>query len=64
MDEILITFNFPFHKTVNKIGEKTVLIKMTGKEKSKFTVVLSCLANKTKLPLVIIFKRKYALIIQ
>jgi len=30
----------------------------TGHERSNFTVVLACLANGTKLPLVIIFKLK------
>ena len=42
---------------VNQKDEKTVLIKKTGQEKSRLTVVLSCLANWSKLPTVIIFKR-------
>lgn len=39
-------------------GTKTVLVKSTGHEKTKFTVVLSCLADGTKLKPMVIFKRK------
>ncbi|CAI2193436.1 12478_t:CDS:1, partial [Funneliformis geosporum] len=35
---------------------KTVLILSTEHERSNFTVVLSCMANESKLPPVIIFK--------
>ena len=36
--------------TVNKKGEKSVLIKSTGNEKSRITCMLCCLADGTKLP--------------
>ena len=41
---------------IEQHGTKTVSILSTGHERSNFTVVLACLANRTKLPLVIIFK--------
>ena len=46
------------HKTVNKKGANTVLIKSTGHEKSRYTVVLALMADGKKLPPMIIFKRK------
>ena len=39
-------------------GEKTILVKTTGHEKSRFTVVLACLANGVGLKPMVIFKRK------
>ncbi|CAG8817960.1 10961_t:CDS:2, partial [Dentiscutata erythropus] len=39
-------------------GNKTISIRTCGYEKSCFTVVLACLADGTKLPLMIIFKLK------
>ena len=39
-------------------GAKTVAVKTTGHEKTHFTVVLVCCADGTKLPCMIIFKRK------
>uniref|UniRef100_A0A8C8VPE3 HTH CENPB-type domain-containing protein n=1 Tax=Pelusios castaneus TaxID=367368 RepID=A0A8C8VPE3_9SAUR len=58
MDEMPMTFDLPCNQTVASIGEKTVFVRSTGNEKNHFTVVLSCLANGTKLRPVIIFKRK------
>ena len=58
MDETPMTFDLPSNRTVNAAGAKSVLVKTTGHEKSHFTVVLSCLADGSKLPPVIIFKRK------
>lgn len=58
MDETPMTFDLPGNRTVAGIGNKTVLIRTTGHEKTHFTVVLSCLADGTKLRPVIIFKRK------
>ena len=58
MDETPVWFDMPTSKTVNTKGEKTVLIKTTGHEKSRFTVVLACMADGTKLKPLIIFKRK------
>ncbi|CAM4685133.1 unnamed protein product [Lepidochelys kempii] len=58
MDETLMTFNLQSNRTVTGIGEKTVLIKTTGHEKIHFRMVLLCSANGSKLPPVVIFKRK------
>lgn len=58
MDETSVSFDLPANKTINQKGEKTVFIKTTGHEKTNFTVVLSCLADGSKLPPVIIFRRK------
>lgn len=58
MDETPVWFDMPSARTVNTRGEKTVSITTTGHEKSHFTVVLSCLADGTKLKPMIIFKRK------
>ena len=38
------------------VDRRTVLILTTGHEHSNFTVTFTCLANDTKLPLIIIFK--------
>ncbi|KAJ1166030.1 hypothetical protein NDU88_006440 [Pleurodeles waltl] len=58
MDETPMTFDLPSNRTVASLRNKTVLLRTTGNEKNHFTVVLSCLANGTKLRPVIIFKRK------
>ncbi|KAG8196096.1 hypothetical protein JTE90_007834 [Oedothorax gibbosus] len=58
MDETPMTFDIPINRTVNAKGDKTVLIKTTGHEKTHFTVVLTCMADGTKLKPVVIFKRK------
>ena len=44
--------------TVDKVGKKTILLKTTGHEKCRYTVVLACMADGTKLPPMLIFKRK------
>ena len=58
MDETPMTLDLPGNRTVHAKGEKTVLVKTTGHEKTHFTVVLSCMADGTKLKPLIIFKRK------
>ena len=58
MDETPVWFNMPTSKTVDSVGAKTVLLKTTGHEKTRFTVVLACLADGTKLKPMVIFKRK------
>jgi len=58
MDETPMTFDLPGNRTVNPIGEKTVMVKTTGHEKTHFTVVLSCMADGTRLKPLVIFKRK------
>ena len=51
-------FDLPGNRTMNQKGEKNVLVKTTGHEKTNFTVVLSCLADGNKLRAMIIFKHK------
>ena len=53
MDETPMNFNMPSSRTLNLKGEKTVMI---SNEKNRFTVVLACLADGSKL--MGIFKRK------
>ena len=55
MDETPTWFDMPSSKTVNKAGEKTVYVRTSGHEKVRFTTVLACLADGTKLkPMVIL----------
>ena len=58
MDETPMCFDMPSATTVNKTGAKEVFIRTTGNEKNHFTVVLACAADGTKLPPMVIFKRK------
>ena len=58
MDEVPLTFDIPSNKIVNVKGAKTIMIKTSGNEKTRYTVVLACCADGTKLPPLIIFKRK------
>ncbi|KAG8225841.1 hypothetical protein J437_LFUL004770 [Ladona fulva] len=58
MDEIPLTFDVPSNKTVDIKGAKTVMIKTSGYEKTRYTVVLACCADGSKLPPLLIFKRK------
>ena len=37
---------------------KTIMLKTSGNEKTRYTVVLACCADGTKLPPLLIFKRK------
>lgn len=58
MDETPMCFDMPSTRTINKKGDKTVMIRTTGHEKTHFTVVLTCTADGGKLPPMVIFKRK------
>ena len=58
MDETPVFFDMVVNKTVNQAGEKTIWVKTAGHEKQRFTVVLACIADGTKLPPMVIFKRK------
>ena len=53
-----MTFDIPQNLTVEKIGTKTIAIKTTGHEKSPMTVMLGCQSDGSKLPPMVIFKRK------
>jgi transposase len=58
MDETPMTFDLPSCTTVDETGTRTVSIRTTGHEKTNFTVVLTCMADGTKLPPIVIFKLK------
>uniref|UniRef100_A0A1A8I0R2 DDE-1 domain-containing protein n=1 Tax=Nothobranchius kuhntae TaxID=321403 RepID=A0A1A8I0R2_NOTKU len=58
MDEVLLTFDIPVNRTVEKMGTSTVSVWTTSHEKSCFTVVLACQADGQKLLPMVIFKRK------
>ncbi|XP_077109885.1 uncharacterized protein LOC143766246 isoform X2 [Ranitomeya variabilis] len=58
MNETLMTFDLPSNRTGSRLRNRTILPRTTENEKKHFTVVLSCLANGTKLRPVVIFKRK------
>ncbi|CAG8602270.1 6251_t:CDS:2, partial [Diversispora eburnea] len=56
MDETPLSFDISSNTTIEETNASTVSIRTTGHEKSNFTVVLSCMADSTKLPPLIIFK--------
>ena len=58
MDEVPLTFDIPFTRTVDKIKTNSINIRTTGHEKTSVTVVLACQADGQKLPSLVIFKRK------
>ena len=57
-DQTPLTFDLPINRTVDFVGNSSVTIKTTGSEKNRFTVMLACTADGTKLPPYVIFKRK------
>ena len=57
-DQTPMTFDLPSDYTVDRLGSKSVSIKTTGNEKNRFTIMLACMADGTKLPPYIVFKRK------
>jgi len=57
-DQTPLTFDMPANSTVDSNREKTVSIMTTGHEKDRFTVMLPCLGNGTKLPPYVVFKWK------
>jgi len=58
MDEVPLTFDVPSNKIVDVKGARTIRIKTSGNEKTCYSVVIACCADGTKLPLLLIFKRK------
>lgn len=56
MDETPLWFDLPQNRTFDFKGVKQVRCKTTGKEKLRYTVVLSAMADGTKLKPMIIFK--------
>uniref|UniRef100_A0A3Q3FBL7 HTH CENPB-type domain-containing protein n=1 Tax=Labrus bergylta TaxID=56723 RepID=A0A3Q3FBL7_9LABR len=57
-DQTPVYFDMPTSVTVNKKGEKSVLVRSTGNERSRVTVMLTCLADGSKLLPYVILKRK------
>ena len=57
-DQTPLTFDIVTNATVSEKGVKSVSILTTGHEKDRFTVMLACLRDGTKLPPYVIFKRK------
>ena len=58
MDKTAVYFGMPGNSTLHHNGEKTVIIRTTGHEKDKVTIVLAAMANGRKLPPVVILKGK------
>ena len=58
MDETPVCQDMLPRNTVDDTGKRSILIKSTGHEKSRYTVVLCAMADGTKLKPMIIFKRK------
>ncbi|KAJ8361947.1 hypothetical protein AAFF_G00409250 [Aldrovandia affinis] len=49
-DQTPVFFDMPTSVTVHKKGDKSVIVRSTGNEKSRVTLMLACLADGTKLP--------------
>ena len=60
MDKVPLTFDIPSNKTVDVKGAKTITIKTSGNEKKRYTVVIACCADGTKLPPLLIFNPQKA----
>ena len=58
MDETPMSFDLPNNTTIDERGARSISIRTTGYKKTNFTVVLTCMADGTKLPPIIIFKLK------
>lgn len=58
MDETPMSFDLPSNTSIDERGTRSVSIRTTGHERTNFTVVLTCMADGTKLPPLIIFKLK------
>ena len=57
-DQTPLTFDIVTNSTVAEKGIKSVPILTTGHDKDRFTVMLACLGDGTKLPPYVVFKRK------
>jgi len=57
-DQTPLTFDLPYDTTITHKNSKSVSIRTTGNEKNRFAVMLGCMADGTKLPPYVIFKRK------
>lgn len=57
-DQTPVYFDMPTHTTVATKGAKDVRLLTTGHEHTRFTVILCCTADGTKLPPKVVFHRK------
>lgn len=57
-DQTPLTFDIVTNSIVSDRGVKSVPIISSGHDKERFTVMLACLGDGTKLPLYVVFKRK------
>uniref|UniRef100_K7FV89 HTH CENPB-type domain-containing protein n=1 Tax=Pelodiscus sinensis TaxID=13735 RepID=K7FV89_PELSI len=57
-DQTPLNFDNPYNRTLEAKGAKTISIATTGHEKSRFTLMLACMADGPKLPPYIVFKPK------
>jgi hypothetical protein len=60
MDETLMNFDMINNRTMETKGAKIVQVRSIGHEKTRFTVVLTCMADGTKLKPMVIFMWKTA----
>ena len=60
MDETPVYFDLSGGRTVHPTGEKTVLVKTTGNERSHFDADLGVCADGKKIKPMLVFKRKTA----
>lgn len=56
IDETAVYFDMPGSSTLHHKGEKTIIIRTTGHEKDKVTVILTAMADGRKLPPVVILR--------
>jgi len=61
MDEVPLRFDVPSNKTVDVKVPKTIMIRTSGNEKTRYIVVFACCADGTNLLALLIFKRKRCL---
>ena len=57
-DQTPLTFDIVTNSTISENGVKSVPIMSTGHDKDRFTMMLACFGDGTKLPLYVVFKRK------
>ena len=58
VDEVPMSFDAPYSRTVDTTGAESIPVSTTGHEKTGFTVVLACSETGKKLKPMVIFKRK------
>ena len=61
IDKTPMTFDLPSNITIDETETRSVSIRIIGHEKTNFTVVLTCMADGTKLSSLVIFKLKKVL---